>query len=82
MQIWEYVARENIRAADKVLDRLEAVSEFLETFPQVGRRRDDIGPEVRSLLAAASYLVLYRIKESQVEIVRYVHGRQNLQDMI
>ncbi len=48
----------------------------------MGRLRPDIAGGVRSFRAGRNYLVLYRITENQVQIVRYVYARRDLTNVI
>lgn len=75
--IWSYIAKDDEAAADRVLDRLEEAAERLAANPQMGAARDDIRPGLRHLVSG-SYLLLYRVEEDGVEIVRAVHGRRDL----
>ncbi len=75
--IWTHIAEDNPQAADRVLDRLEEAASRLADTPQIGPARDDIRPGLRYLVSG-SYLLLYRIREGGIEIVRAVHGRRDL----
>jgi len=75
--IWTHIADDNPQAADRVLDRLEESANRLADNPQMGPARDDIRPGLRYLVSG-SYLLLYRITDGGIEIVRAVHGRRDL----
>lgn len=75
--IWTHIAADNPAAADRVLDRLEEAASHLADNPQMGPARDDIRPGLRYLVSS-SYLLLYRIADDGIEIVRAVHGRRDL----
>lgn len=77
LDIWLYVARDSLAAADKLLKRLEASFGRLLGNPQFGRRRPELGNEIRSL-AVASYVIFYRAMSGAVEIIRVLHGRRDL----
>lgn len=77
MEIWQYVATDDAVAADALLDRIDAACSGLVDQPTLGPSRDDIRPGLRYLVVGA-YLVLYRIIDGGVEIVRVVHGRRDL----
>jgi toxin ParE1/3/4 len=81
IEIWGHIAGDDWRAADRVLDELERRTILLEWHPEIGRERTDIAPGVR-YVASGNYLILYRVLEDCVEIVRYVHGRRDLKEMI
>jgi toxin ParE1/3/4 len=75
--IWTHIAEDNPQAADPVLHRLEEAASRLADTPQIGPARDDIRPGLRYLVSG-SYLLLYRIREGGIEIVRAAHGRRDL----
>lgn len=77
IDIWLHIAADDPGAADRVLDRLELAAMNLIANPRMGPARDDIRPGLRYLVID-TYLLLYRIAESGVEIVRVVHGRRDL----
>ena len=81
IDIWAYIARDNVSAADRLLDLLEEKSHALALKPQMGRARDDIAAGVRHL-PVGKYLILYRIVEGGVEVVRYIHGMRRLEDSV
>lgn len=56
-EIWLYIAQDNPRAADKLLDRIEAQCERLANDPQLGPARDDIAKGLR-YYPLANYLIL------------------------
>ena len=74
--IFEFIAKDNPRAADRTIARILQAISILETFPLVGR----IGlvPETRELpMAGLSHIAVYRIvDETEIEIIGIVHGRQ------
>lgn len=75
--IWTHIAEDDPAAADRVLDRLDEAASYLAHNPQMGPARDDIRPGLRYLVSG-SYLLLYRIADGGIEIVRAVHGRRDL----
>jgi toxin ParE1/3/4 len=44
----------------------------------MGATRDDIRPGLRMLISR-EYLVLYRVLDEEIEVVRVVHGRRDLE---
>lgn len=77
IEIWRHVAKDDPRAADRVLDRLDEATSHLAEHPEMGAARDDIRLGLRYWISG-SYLLLYRITDAGVEIVRAVHGRRDL----
>ncbi|WP_292551364.1 type II toxin-antitoxin system RelE/ParE family toxin [Mesorhizobium sp.] len=60
-----------------LLDAIAARIQQLATFPESGPQKPDIGAEVRAL-TIGNYLVLYRLAEQRVEIVRVVHSARDV----
>lgn len=81
IEIWAYIARDNPKAADRLLDRLDRKSIALAKTPYLGMARNDIAEGVRHF-PVGNYLILYRAHDDGVEVVRYVHGRRHLHDLI
>jgi toxin ParE1/3/4 len=77
IDIWTYFAADNLDAADRVLDAIEARWWQVAQHPYSGLRRDDIGPGIRCLVAG-QYLILYRIADDGIEIIRVLHGRRKI----
>ncbi|MGH7024267.1 MAG: type II toxin-antitoxin system RelE/ParE family toxin [Caulobacteraceae bacterium] len=81
IEIWTYIARDNLTAADRLLDRIDDVCATLAEFPNMGEARPDLAEQLRYFVAGA-YLVLYREVSGGVEIVRVVHGARNLPGLL
>ena len=77
MEIWADIAVGNPKAADRLLDAIEARWSQLARHPYSGLARDDIAPNIRHLVVG-QYLTLYRITDVGVEIVRILHGRRKI----
>ena len=80
--IFAYIARDNPRAAARVIERIESVAASLSQFPDSGRllRRR----RVRRLVATPyPYLILYRVvrSRSEVQILQVVHGARVRQQL-
>ena len=78
--IWLFVAHENPAAADRVVDGIAQRWAQLARHPNSGVAREEIAPGIRHPVAGR-YMVLYRIGEEAVEIVRVPHGRRKLPDV-
>ena len=63
-EIWDYIAGDNIEAADRVLDALESAMVKLAKSPGIGHWR---GVTVR-----ANWWVIFRFAEGHAEDVDYV----------
>lgn len=77
LDIWLEIAESDPAAADRIYDRLEARVNILGQFPEAGAARPDIAKEAR-MLVESPYLILYRIRFDDVQIVRVLHGARNI----
>lgn len=77
--IWSYIARDNMTAADRMLDRFEAKFAMAARKPMIGTACPELGPDLRSLVVG-KYMVFYRAvnEDSLVEIVRVIHGARDI----
>jgi toxin ParE1/3/4 len=79
-EIWFSIAIENMPAADKLIDRLNALLQRLLEFPEMGVTRDEIRPGVRSF-PYGNYLVFYRQMPYGIAVVRVVYGGRDLETL-
>jgi toxin ParE1/3/4 len=78
LEIWLYVAQGSLRAADRLLDRIEAQCQLLAANPRLGRARPEFAPDARTWVVGR-YLVLYREEDDGIEVVRVVHGARRVE---
>ena len=70
---YEYVARDSPGAADKTVERILSAVSVLELHPHIGRKGRV--PRTRELVVTGTpFLVAYRIKGSEIEILAVLHG--------
>ena len=81
LDIWHYIARDSDVTADRFLDRLHEKFSALARNPRMGRARPELRRDLRSFPYAA-YLILFRIVDDGLEIVRVVHAARNLDDLV
>ncbi len=77
LEIWSYVAHDNPRAADRVLDDIAACKVLAEN-PAVGRLREELACGLRSL-AVGKYVIFYRPETDGIVVVRVLHGARDVQ---
>ncbi len=58
IEIWNFIATDNERAADGVLDRIEGALEMLANNPLAGRARPELGAQLRSFPVGA-YVIFH-----------------------
>jgi toxin ParE1/3/4 len=77
IDIWLWIARDSIAIADTAIDRIERRAAQLAYHPEIGVARPEIGDGARGLVAER-WLVLYRLIDGGVLIVRIVDGARDL----
>lgn len=75
--IWNFIADDNVKAADAVIDRIERAFDMLADAPLAGRSRDELRSNLRSF-AVGNYIIFYRPLPDGVEVVRVMNGRQDI----
>lgn len=75
-EIWDYIARDNTRNADRFIDRIEQRFGLLATDPRLGVACQDLRPGLRRF-GYARYLIYYRLIRGGIEVVRVIHGARN-----
>jgi toxin ParE1/3/4 len=84
--IWGHIAEDNPEAADRVVDSAYRACANLAVHPQLGPLRrfpDNDPPDVRFfvLMDFPNYMIFYRIVPDGVEIVRVLHGAQDIDEL-
>lgn len=75
---YEFVARDSIRYAEALTDRLFDAVGRLELFPLSGRVVPEIGREDIRELIVGTYRVVYRVSDDEVEILTVTHAARPL----
>ena len=76
-QIFDYFASHNVDAGEKFVISFEKKCQNLLQFPNMGRSYQDIEPSLRGV-PLDNHIILYRLIDNGVEIVRVVSGYRNL----
>jgi len=77
--IADYLAQKNgLASAEGFLRDIDATLNRIVKFPEIGRKRDELYPNLRSLSYKKRYLIFYRLLDESVEIFRIVSGYQDL----
>jgi toxin ParE1/3/4 len=75
-EIWDYIAGDNWRAADALIDEVEERFRLLSEQPLLGQDRPDLAPGLR-FIPVGSYLIFYVPLSDGVEVVRVTHGARD-----
>ena len=77
LEIWRYIARDDPRAADAVLDRFNQLIAMLARHPEAGRSRPDLRQGYRSF-PDGRFLIVYTYDAASLEVVRILAGSRKL----
>lgn len=76
--IWDFIARDNPKAADRVEADFRTAMRRLAEFPALGHRRPEAKYPPYRFLLVHSYLIAYRVQGKTVIIVRVIHSARDL----
>ena len=71
------IARDNPDAADRWMELIDEKFRLLAQMPELGRKRFDLSPELRSL-AAGNYVIFYRPVSDGIQVIRVLHGARDI----
>ena len=74
-RVREYISQDSPTRAGTVVSRLRAAALGLEQFPRRGRPGDREGTR-ELVVARLPYIVVYRIDDDEIVILRVLHGAQ------
>lgn len=77
LDIWTYIAKDNPAAADRFTDLVIEKCDKLCEFPELGRRRDELAPFLRSF-PVGRYIIFYRVGDPGIEVARILSAYRDL----
>ncbi|MCC5610644.1 type II toxin-antitoxin system RelE/ParE family toxin [Nostoc sp. CHAB 5834] len=79
-EIIDYFVRINIDTGEHFVEKFDKKCKYLANFPNMGRSYENIKADLRGV-PLDNYIILYRVVNSGIEIVRVVSGYQNLESL-
>ena len=76
-EIWEFIAADNLDAADRVVDELRESIKKLVDFPEMGFRREELTSKPLRFFPVRDLLIAYAPEEKPVLVVAVFHTRRN-----
>ena len=73
-----YVARDSVRYAALLADRIVAAVGRLESFPESGRVVPEVGDESLREIIDGAYRIVYRLQADSVQVVTVHHAARLL----
>ena len=75
--IWDFIAEDNIDAADRVIEEIEATIKGLVPFPHQGYRRPDLTRRPLRFTSVRDYLIAYAPDKKPLWVVAVMHGKRS-----
>jgi len=76
-EIWEFIAADNLDAADRVVDELRESIKKLVDFPEMGFRREELTSKPLRFFPVRDFLIAYAPEEKPLLVVAVLHTRRN-----
>ena len=76
-EIWEFIAADNLSAADRVLEEIHEAIRALVPFPQLGHRRSDLTARPLRFHPVRDFVIAYAPDERPLVVIAILHGRRN-----
>jgi len=80
--IWDYIAADNVEAADRVIEELFEAFVHLAQWPASGHTRRDVTKQGVRFWPVRSYLVVYRFETAPLQIVTILHGARDIPSIV
>ena len=82
LEIWEYIARDNLDAADRVEREIQQAVSMLARNPGLGHCRRDLTSKPVRFWPVHSYLIIYLPDSRPLEIVRILSGYRDIAELL
>lgn len=87
IELYAYIVRDNVQAADRFLEAVEANFNRLLDMPLLGRRWESTNPRlegvrVRPVIPFRNYLIFFRQTGFGVEILHVLHTARDLETVL
>lgn len=80
-EIWQYIAAHNPAAADNVLDKISKTCDTLADYPKLGHSKDELAHDLR-YFPSGKYIILYKLHDDCIIVVRIIHGARYLPELL
>ena len=80
--IQDFIAIDNIEAAERLIDEFFETFEQLAAWPKTGHMRTDLTPKDVRFWPVGSYLIVYREHSAGIQIVAVLHGSRDVPSVL
>ena len=77
-EIWEYIAKDSLDAADRWIAKLFDEFVSLARTPGMGHAREDLTTLPILFWPVEAYLILYRVQSQRIEIIAVTQGARDI----
>jgi toxin ParE1/3/4 len=81
LDIWDHIVGDNMAAADRWIDELDAAFGRLATQPMMGRARPELAPDLRSF-PFGRYVIYYMPLSDGIDVVRVLHSARDIDGLL
>ena len=78
LELWEFIAQDNVDAADRVQQEVQHAVSLLARNPELGHLRRDLTTKAVRFWAVHSYLIIYDPATQPLEVVRILSGYRDV----
>lgn len=75
---WDFIASDSVTAANQLQDEFFEAFEELARRPGMGHTRSDLTKRDVRFWPVGSYLIVYRVAPSQLQVVAVLHGARDI----
>jgi toxin ParE1/3/4 len=76
-EIWEYIAADNLNAADRVREEIYEAIQSLVPFPYIGHSRPDLTSKPLRFQTVRDYVIAYDAEEKPLAVIAVLYGRRS-----
>ena len=76
-EIWEFIAKDNPAAADRVIEDIVGDLEGLVSAPRIGHSRPDLTSRPLRFWSVRNYLIAYAPEEKTLWVIAVIHGSRS-----
>ena len=76
-EIWDFIAEDNVDAADRVRDEIFDAIRALARTPNLGHHRGDLTSRPLRFWRVYDYLIVYAPEEGPLLVLAVLHGRRS-----
>ena len=82
IEIWDYIAQDSVKQADRVLNEIEKTLRGLADNPGIGRLREEWADRRHRFWPVYSYIIMYRPDTKPLQILRIISGYRSLAELL